>query len=499
MPIKGITDIIRYQRAGKIRLGTRIKTERRCRCIEDGKGNPECRMCLGTGWIHRPHEEDYFVLKDSPELIEFYPGEPKLLHVKLPLSYKLEQIFSQDLKRYGMDKLLCKGDGTKAHCVDFDKGELVEIDCPCNYLEDGKCGAAAIMNVRISELENSMRVYQISTQSFNSIVNLNNAIREIIWRCYSNKINISSVFLQLTREKTKTQRLTGKQVAKGIHYPMFLDLDKSKYKSWDDVIKTAEPLPFTAPAIQLPAPDTSEEEAIRPDNNIITVKEEKEEAPEKEEAEKKEEKEHKLSQKEIEKAKTKEERADTGEELGIDREGQPVKEEEEEEKARDPKLVPIEAEDDIEDSPQKKEFDDLAAKLRATLNTLEFIQVKLDPEEEKKLKGKMTVHNMRELNKYFADKLEAETKKSETKAAKKKSATEISLKKAPEPDPEETELDKMRTELNNLVHRLFAGYGYQTTEQDQQMIINIKTEEDGKKALEYFKKKLEREKINRGF
>lgn len=457
MPIKGITDIIRYQRAGKIRLGTRIKTEKRCRCVEDGKANPECRMCLGTGWIHRPHEEEYFVLKDSPELIEFYPGEPKLLHVKLPLSYKLEQIFSQDLKRYGMDKLLCKGDGTKAHCVDFDKGELVEIECPCNYLEEGKCGAAAILNVRISELENSMRVYQISTQSFNSIVNLNNAIREIIWRCYSNKINISSVFLQLTREKTKTQRLTGKQVAKGIHYPMFLDLDKSKYKSWDDVIKTAEPLPFTAPAIQLPAPDTSEEEAIRPDDDVITVEKEVEEAPKEE-----------------------------------------VKEEKEEEKARDPKLVPIEAEDDIEDSPQKIEFDKLAAQLRATLNTLEFMHIKLDPEEEKKLKGKMNVQSMRVLNKYFADKLEKETQKSEKKAAKKKSATEISSKKAPAA-PEETELDRIRNELNNLVHRLFAGYGYQTTEEDQQMIINIKTEEDGKKALEHFKAKLEREKIDRGF
>lgn len=458
MPIKGITDIIRYQRAGKIRLGTRIKTEKRCRCVEDGKANPECRICLGTGWIHRPHEEEYFVLKDSPELIEFYPGEPKLLHVKLPLSYKLEQIFSQDLKRYGMDKLLCKGDGTKAHCVDFEKGELVEIECPCNYLQEGKCGAAAILNVRISELENSMRVYQISTQSFNSIVNLNNAIREIIWRCYSNKINISSVYLQLTREKTKTQRLTGKQVAKGIHYPMFLDLDKSKYKSWDDVIKTAEPLPFTAPTIQLPAPDTSEEEAIRPDDEITIEGEKVEEIPEKKEA----------------------------------------KEEKKEEKARDPKIFPIEAEDEIEDSPQKVEFDKLAAQLRATLNTLEFMNIKLDPIEEKKLKGKMTVHSMRELNKYFADKLEKETQKSEKKAAKKKSATEISSKKAPAP-PEETELDRIRTELNNLVHRLFAGYGYQTTEEDQQMIINIKTEEDGKKALEHFKAKLEREKIDRGF
>jgi len=457
MPIKGITDIIRYQRAGKIRLGTRIKTEKRCRCVEDGKANPECRMCLGTGWIHRPHEEEYFVLKDSPELIEFYPGEPKLLHVKLPLSYKLEQIFSQDLKRYGMDKLLCKGDGTKAHCVDFEKGELVEIDCPCHYLEEGKCGAAAILNVRISELENSMRVYQISTQSFNSIVNLNNAIREIIWRCYSNKINISSVFLQLTREKTKTQRLTGKQVAKGIHYPMFLDLDKSKYKSWDDVIKTAEPLPFTAPTIQLPAPDTSEEETIRPDDEIITVKEEAEETPEKEEEKKTEE------------------------------------------KIKDKKLAftPLEATEEVEDSPQKKEFDDLAATLRATLNTLEFMQIKLTPEEEKKLKGKMTVHNMRELNKYFADKLEAETQKSEKKAAKKKSATEISSKKAPV--EEETELDRIRNELNNLVYRLFSGYGYKTTLEDQQMLLNIKKEEDGKEALKHFKAKLERAKIDRGY
>ena len=463
MPIKGITDIIRYQRAGKIRLGTRIKTGKTCRCVEIGVAKSDCRICLGTGIIHRPKEEDYFVLKDSPELIEFYPGEPKLLHVKLPLSYKLEQIFSQDLKRYGMDKLLCKGNGTKANCVDFEKGELVEIECPCNFLEEGKCAASAILNVRISELESSMRVYQIVTGSFNSIVNLNNAIREIIWRCYANKINISSLFLQLTREKTKTQRLTGAQVARGIHYPMFLDLDKRMYKSWDDVIKKAEPLPMTAPKIQLPAPDISEEEVLRPDNGTEAIEVEVEEVPEKEKKE---------QEKIIEEAKQ-------------------------------TKLIPIEAEDEIEDSPQKVEFDKLAAKLRTALNALEYMSVKLDPKEEKMLKKKMSFIDMREVTKYFNDKLETETKKREKIAKgkkvekKKRSPEETPSKEAPE--KEETEMDKIRGKLNQLVFRLFSGYGVQTSLEDQQIIINIKTEEDGKKALKHFEEKLKEAKLKRGF
>jgi len=464
MPVKGLTDIIRYQRAGKIRLGTRVKTGKICGCVEIGVADRNCRLCLGTGIIHRPKEEDYFVLKDVPELIEFYPGEPKLLHVQLPLSYKLEQIFPQDLKRYGMDKLLCKGTGIKANCVDFDKGELVEIECPCHFLEERKCAASATLNVRISEIENSMRVYQIVTGSFNSIVNLNNAIREIIWRCYANKINISSLFLQLTREKIKTQRLTGTQVARGIHYAMFLDLDKRMYKSWDDVIKKAEPLPFAAPMIQLPAPDISEEEVLRPDNGIAAVEEKVEEVP-KEKIEEQQEIVEKAKEKEI-------------------------------------TPIPIEAKEEVE-SPQLKEFDQLALKMRSALATLEELGISLDPKEQTMLKGKKDIIEMRKTNQYFQEKLETERKKKRSRVGKGK--RDEKKEKAPEEAPSkeapeiETEMDKIRGQLNQLVYRLFAGYGVQTTLEDQQMIINIKSEEDGRKALKYFEEKLEEAKQKRGF
>lgn len=269
MPIKGITDKLRYQRAGKIYLGIKIKTDRLCKCTRDEKGrkkNPDkdCLLCLGTGYVYRPHETDYFVLKETqvPELLEIYSPQPKQLNVMLPRSWELEQIFPQNLKLYGTGGLKCWGNGAQASFINPEKKALDVKECPCEQLEKGRCSARAILNFRITELANSMLVYQITTGAYNSILNVNSALRDLMWFSLSNRVDISDIRLKLWRAPQQQQRLDDKsgKVARSTHYPMFLDLDPAYYESWNEVIKKALPIPKARQETpQLPAADVTED------------------------------------------------------------------------------------------------------------------------------------------------------------------------------------------------------------------------------------------------
>lgn len=288
MAIKGLTDQIRYQRAGKIYLGVKEKTNKPCKCQKDNKGAPkkDCPLCLGTGFIYRPKELDSFVLTKVPELEEIYKPNPTELHVMLPLSWSLEQIFPQRLKRYGASVLRCSGDGEHAQTV-ID-GKLAEIPCPCEYFEKGLCGARAIFCFRITELQNSMKVYHISTGSKNSIINLNTAIKELIFFSLTNRINIADIKLSLKRELARGQRLDQKsgKVFKQIHWPMTLDLDSRFYKSWREVLKntlTMDPERIKQFRAQLPPPDFAEDALAMVDaEEVEEYKEAEKEALEKE-------------------------------------------------------------------------------------------------------------------------------------------------------------------------------------------------------------------------
>jgi hypothetical protein len=287
MAIKGITDKLRYQRAGKIYLGIKIKTERVCKCARNEKGqkkNPDkdCALCLGTGYVYRPHETDYFVLKETqvPELLELYDPKPKKLNIMLPRAWELEQIFPQNLKLYGAGGLKCWGDGSQASFINPETKALDVRKCPCEMLESGRCSARAILSFRISELENSMLVYQITTGSYNSILNINSALRDLMWFSLSNRVDISDIRLNLWRAPALTQRLDDKsgKVAKSTHYPMFLDLDPDYYESWKDVISKALPIPKSRQETpQLPAADVAEDDLAYVDEETTEEEIEKEE------------------------------------------------------------------------------------------------------------------------------------------------------------------------------------------------------------------------------
>jgi len=218
MPIKGLSDVRRLPRLGKIRLGVKKK---------NSKG------------VEYPSEVDYFIPAPSTpselenerlidQFKELYGEEPKSINVMLPLADP-EQVFPQWYKRYGKSTLLqCKGDGEKAVCIskeyakdlnilgEVDRG--LEVEClgkECPYYQAKKCSEVATLQVLLPELEGA-GVWQITTGSYHSIVNINSGIDYI--RAMAGRINM--IPLKLERREQEIQ-YEGK---KSKHYILHLNI-----------------------------------------------------------------------------------------------------------------------------------------------------------------------------------------------------------------------------------------------------------------------------------
>src|SRR5574337_621337 len=164
--IKGVSDLRRLPRLGKIRLG--IKK-------------------LSRSGQEYPVEADCFVC--PPEVQKVYGEKPKELRIMFPVD-DATQIFPQAYKWYAANAgLKCKGDGETAirRCADLeeplrqeiggqhDDNELVEIPCSCFRLESGECSEKRNLMVILPDV-NLGGVYQIDTGSFYNIVELNSTI-----------------------------------------------------------------------------------------------------------------------------------------------------------------------------------------------------------------------------------------------------------------------------------------------------------------------------------
>ena len=246
-PIKGISSIYRPVRQGKIHLGVKLKKK-----ISENKE------------VEYPSEVDFFVLKDAPELIPFYGEKPTSLNVMLPsarferdnLVQYLEKVMPQYLKRYRTSGLLCKGDGETATRINEETGAMEEQACPCDYLDKAECRRIGVLRIRVQEIA-SFGIYQITTSSFNSIVNINSFIRDLCEHCLVNRIDISQVKLILKRTEVDVQRLEKGKVKKSVHHIMNLDLDPRFYKSLDDVRIKALQAGMGPTPQALPPPDES--------------------------------------------------------------------------------------------------------------------------------------------------------------------------------------------------------------------------------------------------
>lgn len=249
MPIKQLSNQRRLPRAGIIRLGLRVKTEKNCKCGGKNKG---CLACLGTGTIHRPKETDYFVCPEKVK--EVYGPEPKKLKILIPVEDE-EVFFRQFYYSYGKGFLLCKGDGEDAVYWDFDKGDYQNKECPCEKLEAGKCSQTGILQFILPDVEEAAGVWQITTHSRNSIIDINSGIDYI--RGIAGRI--AFVPLWLIRDEIQTQKMDGKAPIKGKHWTMKFSMDISLRE-----LQEAGQIP--PERFFLPIPDESQVAGLLPAN-----------------------------------------------------------------------------------------------------------------------------------------------------------------------------------------------------------------------------------------
>ena len=168
MAIKGLSDIRRLPRAGKIHLGIKKTNE------------------AGNDY---PAKVDYFVLPDDrPDLKEILGEKPRDLSIRFPVEDK-DLIAPQWYKRYGSgsSRPLCRGDGETAICAVVAKdpktgkmaptGELEEIECSgrdCEHYQSKHCRHTMNLMFILEQVVDG-GVFQLDTSSFHSIVNFNSS------------------------------------------------------------------------------------------------------------------------------------------------------------------------------------------------------------------------------------------------------------------------------------------------------------------------------------
>jgi hypothetical protein len=203
-----------------------------------------------TGGKEYPSEVDYFILDpEAPDpaeklrLIKLFEEEfgkePKSISIMLRHS-EIDEAFPQNYKRYGRNTALkCIGDGKTALCTDpqFAEGLEIESEHPdrklpivkclgrnCKFsvvnekATNKECKATATLSVEIPAL-GGIGVWQITTGSFNSILNINGFIRDMMHRFGR------AHMLPLTLERREIETIFKGKKAK--HYPLYMNTDKS--------------------------------------------------------------------------------------------------------------------------------------------------------------------------------------------------------------------------------------------------------------------------------
>jgi len=172
-PIKGVSEIVRLPRLGKIRLGIREETD--------------------EGYVY-PLPTDYFVCPE--EVRKVFGEKPKELRIMFPTEDQ-SQWAGQHLRCYsGSRGLACRGDGESAvACVDVRTGqmatetttesELREVTClpaVCLYYTRRQCRRVMSLQFLLPECP-GFGVYQLDTSSYHSILNVNSMLRLMRGTC----------------------------------------------------------------------------------------------------------------------------------------------------------------------------------------------------------------------------------------------------------------------------------------------------------------------------
>jgi len=172
MAIKGLSDRVRLPRLGRIRLGIKV----------DGNKSSY------------PKAVDYFVC--PPEVQAVYGDKPRDLPIMFPTEDP-EQWASQFYRCYSQTRgLICKGDGEVAMAlVDTSTGEIAgkdakatelrEVTCnpdECDKMQSKACRAVMNLQFLLPDVP-GLGIWQLDTSSFNSIRNINSAVKLIQGMC----------------------------------------------------------------------------------------------------------------------------------------------------------------------------------------------------------------------------------------------------------------------------------------------------------------------------
>ena len=223
--IKGVSDVRRLPRLGKIYLGVKVLNKKfnkeKCKCKKPG--DPGCFVCT------HPKEVDYFVIPEKLAKVKaFYGDEPKVLDIMVPVN-NMEVVFPQAYKWYGKSKgVKCIGNGIIANRKT--ENDYEEIKCPCDNLKTkenpkGSCSRVAHFMFALHDVDKMGGVYQIDTGSIHSIIDIQSGLE------YAAELYYAATgqrrFNMLPLKLKRVERETHGSGRKETHYTMMVELNMS--------------------------------------------------------------------------------------------------------------------------------------------------------------------------------------------------------------------------------------------------------------------------------
>jgi len=243
-PIKGISEIVRLPRLGRIRLGVKKSAD---------------------GGVSYPTPTDYFVCPQ--EVRKVFGEKPKELRIMFPTEDS-EQWASQYLRCYSATRvLICRGDGETAVArVDVKTGEIAAMDAAatelreivcspdsCAYHRRGQCRRVMNLQFLIPDCP-GFGVYQLNTTSYHSMLSVNSELALIKSICQ--RVSMIPLSLKLVEKEVQPDGRRKKVYVLSLTCPYSLS----------EIQRYAQIPP--AKALILPPPDSEAPDDLFPEETL---------------------------------------------------------------------------------------------------------------------------------------------------------------------------------------------------------------------------------------
>ena len=260
MPIEGISNVVRFSRAGHLRLGVK-------RVSKNGKEYPAA--------------SDHFVAdfqdaRAAKQFHDLYGPEPK--RVTIAFASEDDEInFPQYYKAYGSGAgLKCKGDGVKARRTG-EQGARFDCPCPgpdgCDFGRQAGCRAVATMQYFIKGIE-GLNVFQTSTGSINSIIAVNSGIK--LLRMLRGRQGIAGVWVDLFLHPETVQTDEGQKTIHVLRLHIAADITSGQQleSAFDRPLELPAPVPERPDVVVEPPDEETDPEFPEAEAKVIPPREE---------------------------------------------------------------------------------------------------------------------------------------------------------------------------------------------------------------------------------